>query len=162
MKGFTTPILMFLSAVLLLTSGELFAQTIKECVTQARKEGTACKDICNQTKDDAIVNCQVPDGDCGDACKAAYAGCSDPFENSRESCLDTCDTTFETSRETCATQCSCTLSSDCASSACFGACVFAPAVERAVCRVLCYRNGTVKAGLRACRQALRLCARTCG
>ena len=71
MRRLTKYVIGFSSALFFLSSSQLFAQTIKECVTQARKEGTACKDICQQTKEDAIVNCQVPDGDCGDACKAA-------------------------------------------------------------------------------------------
>jgi len=136
--------LLLLSAILLPFNAA--AQTVRECVQQANQEGAACKANCEQTRKDQVLNCRVPQGDCGDACKAAYQACIVPFETERETCLDTCDTEFQNERVGCAAQCSCTLEGDCGNNACFGACVFGPAVDRAVCRVACWRDSTVKNG----------------
>ena len=148
-------------SLLLLVGADAAAQTIRQCVVQANKEASLCRSDCEQTRKDAVLNCRVPSGDCGDTCKAAYQGCAAPFETERETCLDDCDTTFQNSRTSCATQCSCELQGSCGSSACFGSCIFGPAVDKAVCKVTCYRNNAVKTGLSACRQALRACGRTC-
>lgn len=137
------------------------AQTIRQCVQRSNQEAAACKVDCEQTRKDSVLNCRVPEGDCGDGCKAAYQGCTSPFETERETCLDACHSEFESDRTTCATQCSCTLEGDCGNSSCFGACLFGPAVDRAVCKVACWRDSTVKQGLNACRLALRACSRIC-
>ena len=153
----------FLIQALLLTlvaPALVFAQGSKnQCKTEARQTFRSCSFECKDTKEDSLVSCVVPSGDCGNACRAGFEACKSPLESSRDLCRSECDTTYEASRTACATQCSCSLGSGCNSNACYGECIEDPIVTRAECKADCFLE--TRSGIRACTQALRACSKAC-
>ena len=146
---------------LCLSASAAQAQTVAACLREATSSHSACVSECNSDRDTAKVSCRVPEGDCGDLCKASHAGCVEPFVTQKDNCVTDCNTTLSTARTTCAAECGCTLNVNCGATTCFGECMDPPTIANATCKAVCRRSNTFRNGIRACNRVLRLCGLTC-
>jgi len=135
--------------------------TIARCLEDAAKSHTACVVECDSERDTAKLNCRVPEGECGDLCKAAHASCIEPFNTDKDECIDVCTASLSSARAACGTQCGCTVNINCGTTTCFGDCMDAPTIAYASCKAACRRDSTYRSGIRACNRVLRLCGKTC-
>jgi hypothetical protein len=150
------PATITLGAALLVAGAALAsAATDEQCVANAQRDRVFCRVDCQEEYFEAKDLCRNIAPACGARCRTERSGCMGPLVAALAACTDRCMASLQLAKSQCPPE----------EDSRREACVDLAEVEAFTCRDECRdrwrSNGTVRVGVKFCRDQFRICVRGC-